>query len=135
MKNAGNGGDWRDQTNGEPRRPKKALTVFARSPGAALFLSTALLAVSFLIHIFFLFLVEPLRYLNIPKEDAMMYSGIPLCVGIVFLAIAIYNFVKIKPRSALHIIALVFVLAFGSLSLQGLAGIFLHLAHVSSHRV
>jgi hypothetical protein len=65
----------------------------------------------------------------------MVYSGIPLAVGLVFLLAAILSFLKIESRSLIHFILLVFVVAFGMLTLQGLSGIALHLAHVSPQHV
>jgi hypothetical protein len=118
-----------------PGKPEKAIAQFRLSSGAGLFISTVLLAISFLCHIFFLFLVEPLKYLVISKDEAMVYSGVPLAFGVIFLAAAIYSFMKIETRSPIHIIVLIFVFAFGSLTLQGLAGIAMHLVHVSSSRV
>lgn len=112
---------------GEPGKPGSAATALQRSAERALFISTALLAVCFLSHILFLFLVEPLRYINISKEEAMTYSGIPLLIGFVFLPLAIYNFTKLESRTLLHIIALIFVFIFGSLTVQGLAGVGMHL--------
>src|SRR5579885_1401740 len=58
-------------------------------PQANLLISTVLLGLSFLSHIGFLLMVEPLRFLNIPKEDAMIYSGAPLCLGVLFLVAAL----------------------------------------------
>jgi len=137
MKTSENGtsGEVRGQAVGGPREPEKALAPFWLSPERRLFISTLLLGVCFLSHIIFLLLVEPWRYLSIAKEYAMMYSGIPLCIGVALLVAAIYSFTKIKNRSALHIIVLVFAAVFGSLSLQGLGGIVMHLAQVTSHRV
>jgi hypothetical protein len=82
-------------------------------------------------HFLFLFLVEPLRYLTIPKEDAMTYSGIPLLIGFLFIPAAIYNFTKIESRTVLHIILLIFVFIFGSLTVQGTAGVVMHLLGMS----
>lgn len=100
-------------------------------PQANLLISTVLLGLSFLSHIGFLLMVEPLRFLNIPKEDAMIYSGAPLCLGVLFLVSAIYNFSKIAPRKAWHVLLIMFAAVFGSLTLQGLAGIGMHLARFS----
>jgi hypothetical protein len=108
-----------------PRKSEKPFPLFPRSPERALFISTALTVVSFLSHFFFLVLVHPWRVLDIPKEDALTYSTIPLGFGVVFLASAIYNFVKIESRSAVNIIVLIFAVVFGSFCFHGLLG-FVH---------
>lgn len=118
-----------------PGKPTKDVAFFGLSPGLSLCISTALLAISFLAHIIFLFLVEPLHYLKISKEDAMLYSGAPLVAGVAFLLAAIVSFLKIETRTAVHIALLIIVAAFGMLTFQGLSGVVLHWAHISSHRV
>jgi hypothetical protein len=88
----------------------------------ALVLTSALTVVSFLVHIFFLFLVDPWRVLAISKEDALAYSTIPLCFGLVFLVLAIYSFIRIESKSIFNVIVLIFAVAFGSFSFHGLLG-------------
>ena len=120
------GGERRGQAGGgAPKKPEKTFPFFPRSPEGALFLSSALTAFSFLSHIFFLLLVDPWRVLDIPKESALTYSSIPLCFGVVFLLSAKYNFTKIEYRSVVHVIILIFAVAFGSFSIHGLLG-FIH---------
>jgi hypothetical protein len=108
-----------------PRKQGNAFPLFPRSPERALIISSALTVVSFLSHFFFLVLVDPWRVLNMPKEDALTYSTIPLGFGVVFLVSAIYSFVKIESRSVVHIIVLIFAVVFGSFSFHGLLG-FVH---------
>ncbi len=110
---------------GAPKIPVTAFPLFPRSPERALAISSALTVVSFLSHFFFLVLVHPWRVLDIPKEDALTYSTIPLGFGVVFLVSAIYNFVKIESRSAVHIIVLIIAVVFGSFCFHGLLG-FVH---------
>lgn len=127
MRKLENGEGGEEQRTGGRAEPGKAAGFLGLAPQAGLFISTALLALSFLSHIFFLFLVEPLRYLTLSKEDAMNYSGIPLAIGVLFLISAVYNFIKIESRTASHIVVIILAAAFGSLSLQGLSGIAMHL--------
>jgi hypothetical protein len=108
-----------------PRKQGNAFPLLPRSPERALIISSALTVVSFLSHFFFLVLVHPWRVLDIPKEDALTYSTIPLGFGVVFLVSAIYNFLKIESRSVVHIIVLIFAVVFGSFSFHGLLG-FVH---------
>jgi hypothetical protein len=119
-----------------PRKPEKTFPLFPRSPERALVISTALTVFSFLSHIFYLLLVDPWRVLDIPKEDAITYSTIPLGFGVVFLLSAIYSFVKIESRSIFHVILLIFAVAFGSFSFHGLLGFvhhYLNLVVLSSY--
>jgi hypothetical protein len=123
MTNPGSGSsERRGQAGGAPRRPEKPFPFFPRSPERALFISTALTVVSFLSHFFFLVLVHPWRVLDMPKEDALTYSTIPLGFGFVFLVSAIYSFVKIESRSVVHLIILIIAVVFGSFSFHGLLG-------------
>src|ERR1700732_1643398 len=88
MKKPGNWGDGegRGQAGGgEPEKPEKTLALFQRSPEGALFRSSALTTFSWLGHIFFLLLVDPLKYLDISRDRALTYSIIPLFAGVVFL--------------------------------------------------
>ena len=131
------GSEGRGQAGGgAPKKPEKTFPFFPRSPEGALFLSSALTAFSFVSHIFFLLLVDPWRVLEISKESALTYSAIPLCLGVVFLLSTIYNFIKIEGRSAVHVIILIFAVAFGSFSIHGLLGFvhhYLNLAVLSSY--
>ena len=88
-----------------------------------LYIWTALTAVSFLVHLLFLFLVEPLKVLALPKAAAYAYSGIPLLFGIAFLLFTIVSFRRLRPRSEIHVAVLIGAIVFGSLNLQGAAGI------------
>ncbi|MGH6800506.1 MAG: hypothetical protein ACRECZ_03640 [Methylocella sp.] len=136
MAKPGNGGSERQGQAGggapnapnapnAPRKPAKTFPLFPRSPERALVISSALTVFSFLSHIIFLLLVDPWRVLNIPKEDALTYSTIPLVFGVVFLLSSIYSFIKIDSRSIFHFILLIFAVAFGSFSFHGLLG-FVH---------
>ncbi len=127
MAKPGNGGsERRGQAGGgapnAPRKQAKTFPLFPRSPAKALVISSALTVISFLSHIFFLLLVDPWRVLDIPKEDALTYSTIPLGFGVVFLLSAIYSFVRTESRSIFHIILFIFALIFGSFSFHGLLG-------------
>jgi hypothetical protein len=76
MKKPGNWGDGegRGQAGGgEPEKPEKTLALFQRSPEGALFRSSALTTFSWLGHIFFLLLVDPLKYLDISRDRALTY--------------------------------------------------------------
>jgi hypothetical protein len=129
MAEPGNGGsEWRGQTGGVPNAPRKlekSFPLFPRSPERALVISSALTVFCFLSHFFFLVLVHPWRVLDMPKEDALTYSTIPLGFGVVFLVSAIYSFVKIESRSVVHLIILIIAVAFGSFCFHGLLG-FVH---------
>jgi hypothetical protein len=138
MANPKNGGsEGRGQARGgAPRKPDKSLALFPRSPEGALFISSALTVFSFLSHIVFLLLVDPWRVWDISKESAMAYSTIPLGFGVVFLLAAIYSFVRIDSRSIVHLILLIFAVAFGSFSVHGLLGFvhhYLNLTVLSSY--
>lgn len=122
MKKPGDGGE-----GGVPQKPQTNLPVARLSSATALFLSTALAALGFLSHIFLLFLVEPLKYLRLSKESAYAYSSIPLCFGVIFFLTAIYNFRKIEERSVFHILSIIVAFVFGTLSIQGLAGVIMFL--------
>ena len=118
--------DGRGQAGGgAPRTPAKTFPLIPRTPERALVITSALTVVSFLVHIFFLFLVDPWKVLAISKEDALAYSTIPLGFGVVFLLAAIYSFVRIDSRSIVHLVLLIFAVAFGSFSIHGLLG-FVH---------
>jgi hypothetical protein len=138
MTKPGNGsGEERGQASaGAPKEPQKTFLLFPRSPEGALFISSALTVFSFLSHIFFLFLVDPWRVLNISKESALAYSTIPLCFGVVFVLSSIYSFIRIDSRSVVHVILLIFAVTFGSFSIHGLFGFvhhYLHLVVLSSY--
>ena len=138
MTKPGNGSsEGRGQSGGgAPKRPESTIPFFPRSPEGALFISSALTVFSFLSHIFFLFLVDPWRVLEISKEDALAYSTIPLGFGVVFLVSAIYSFVKIESRSVVHLVILIIAVVFGSFSFHGLLGFahhYLNLMVLSSY--
>jgi hypothetical protein len=141
MATPGNGGsERRGQAGGgapnAPGKPAKTFPLFPRSPERALVISSALTVFSFLSHIFFLLLVDPWRVLDIPKEDAMANSTIPLGFGVVFLLSAIYSFIRIESRSIFHLILLIIAVAFGSFSFHGLLGFahhYLNLMVLSSY--
>jgi hypothetical protein len=107
---------------GAPVTPAKPFPLLPRTPERALVIASALTVVSFLVHIFFLFLVDPWRVLDMSKEDALAYSMIPLGFGIVFLVLAIYSFIRIESKSILNVIVLLFAVVFGSFSFHGLLG-------------
>ncbi len=127
MAKPGNGsGEERGQAGGgPPMAADKIFPFLPRTPERALVISSALTIVSFLSHIFFLFLVDPWRVLNISKESALAYSTIPLCFGVIFVLYAIYSFIRIESRSSVHVIVLLFAAIFGSFSVHGLLG-FVH---------
>ena len=128
----GRDGEGRGQAGGgEPEKPEKTLALFQRSPEGALFRSSALTTVSWLSHILFLLLVDPLKYLDISRDRALAYSIIPLFAGVVFLWDAIYNFRRIEARSVFHTILLIFALILGGLSIVGLSGFVLRLVRRS----
>jgi hypothetical protein len=107
---------------GDPMRPAKTFPLIPRTPERALVITSAFTVVSFLTHIFFLFLVDPWRVLVIDKESALAYSMIPLCFGVVFVALAIYSFIRIESKSILNVIVLLFGVVFGSFGFHGLLG-------------
>lgn len=133
MTKLGNGGNERREqaAMGVLRRAERTLGISPRSPERALLSSTVLTVLSFSIHIFFLFLVDPLRVLKLSKETAYSYSAIPLCFGVIFLISSVYNFIKIEDRAGSHIILLLIALSIGSMSLQGLLGLGLHYVQLS----
>jgi hypothetical protein len=108
---------------GGPRKPDRGAAIAVRPPAQRLYIWTALTAVSFLSHILFLALVEPLKVLSMTKANAYVYSGVPLVFGLICLLFAIQNFRKITPRAEIHIAALLVAIVFGSLNFQGVAGI------------
>ena len=120
------GGDGEGGTSGGgngPSNPGPNGEAASGSSAKWFYIGTALTALSFLIHILFLFLVEPLKILPLTKAAAYAYSGVPLLFGIAFLLFTIVSFVRIKPRSEIHIAVLIGALVFGSLNIQGAAGI------------
>jgi hypothetical protein len=138
MTKPGNGGaEGRGEAGvREPKRPEKPFPFIPSTPEKALVISSALTVVSFLSHIFFLFLVDPWRVFDIPKEDALAYSTIPLGFGVVFLLAAIYSFIRIESRSMFYVMLFIFPLIFGSFSLHGLFGFvhhYLNLVVLSSY--
>ncbi len=138
MTKPGNGGgEGRGRAGGGvPRKPAKTFPLIPRTPEGAFVLTSALTVVSFLSHIFFLFLVDPWRVLDISKEDALLYSTIPLGFGVVFLLSAIYSFIRIESKSMAYVIVFLFPLIFGSFSFHGLMGFvhhYLNLTVLSSY--
>jgi hypothetical protein len=126
MRKPETGGEGNGGAHGGGRGPRKPRTNGEVASGTSakwLYIGTALTALSFFLHIFFLFLVEPLKVLALPKADAYAYSGIPLLFGIAFLIFTIVSFRRITPRSEVHIAALIGAIVFGSLNIQGAAGI------------
>jgi hypothetical protein len=126
----GEGEEWAPGGN-EPQKPEKTLARFWRSPETMFFISAALTVLCFLSHIFFLLLAEPSRHSAFSKESAFAYSSIPLLIGTVFLVAAILNFRKIKVYNAFHVVAIIFVIIFGSLIVHGLIGFAMHLLRTS----
>ncbi|HUB64531.1 MAG TPA: hypothetical protein VL996_08820 [Methylocella sp.] len=112
----------------EPKAPSSWLP---RSFERALLLSSALTVFSFVIHVLFLMLVDPLRVLPLSKETAYVISSIPLCFGVLFLVLSVFSFIMIEKRTALHIVLLFVALSVGSMSLQGLLGLGLHYVKLS----
>jgi hypothetical protein len=127
MTKPGNGSSEgrRQAGSGAPMQPEKTFPLVPRTPERAFVISSALTVVSFLSHIFFLFLVDPWRVLDISKESALAYSTIPLGLSVVFLLAAIYSFVRIESKSMFYVIIFIVPLIFGSFSLHGLFG-FVH---------
>jgi hypothetical protein len=125
MTNPGDGSSEGRAGGGAPMTPAKTFPFIPRTPERALVITSALSVVSFLSHIFFLFLVDPWRVLVIDKESALAYSMIPLCFGVVFVALAIYSFIRIESKSILNVIVLLFAVVFGSFIFHGLLG-FVH---------
>jgi hypothetical protein len=127
MTKPGNGSSARlgQAGGGAPKKPAKTFALIPRTPERALLICSALTVVSFLVHFFFLLLVDPWRVFDIPKEDALAYSTIPLCFGVVFVLSAVYSFIKIESKSIFHVILLIFTAVFGSFSIHGLLG-FVH---------
>jgi hypothetical protein len=129
MTNVGNGSS--EGQAGAPKKPEKPFPFIPRTPERAFVLTSALTVVSFLAHIFFLFLVDPWRVLEIPKEDALTYSTIPLGFSVVFLLSAIYSFIRIESKSIFYVIVLIFAAIFGSFSFHGLLGFVHHVLNLA----
>ncbi len=126
MRKLEGGGDGEGQgygAGGGPKKPEKSVEIASRSPAKSFYIWTALTAFSFLGHILFLFLVEPLKVFSLAKANAYAYSGIPLAFGLVCLLFAILNFRRITPRTGVQIVVLIVAIIFGSLTIQGVAGI------------
>jgi|SRR5579875_609348 hypothetical protein len=107
-------------------RPGNVLAMLPRTREKTLFVSAALTVLCFLIHIFFLLLVNPWRVLDLSKETAYLLSGIPLGFGAMFFGLSVYSFIKIEERSAVHILVLLVAISLGSMCIQGLLGLGLH---------
>jgi hypothetical protein len=127
----GGGGEGSVAGGNGPEKVEKSSAQFWRSPEGVFFISAALTVLCFLGHILFLLLTEPSRYSTLSKESAFAYSSIPLFIGMVFFVAAILTFRRIKVYSALHIIAIIFVIVFGSLTVHGLIGFVTHLLRTS----
>ncbi len=125
MRRLEGGGDGEGQGygGGGPRKPDRSAAIAARSPAQRFYLWTALTALSFLSHIAFLALVEPLKVLSMTKADAYAFSGVPLVFGLICVLFAILSFRKISPRAEIHVAVLLVTVVFGSLNFQGAAGI------------
>jgi hypothetical protein len=122
LEGGGNGGGQGYGGSG-PRKPDRSVDVAARTPAQRFYLWTALTALSFLSHIAFLALIEPLKVFSMTKANAYAYSGVPLVFGLICLLFAILNFRKITPRTEIHIAVLLVTIVFGSLNFQGAGGI------------
>jgi hypothetical protein len=125
MTKPGNGSSEGQAGGGAQMTPAKTFPLIPRTPERALIITSTLTVFSFLSHLFFLFLVDPWRVFVIDKESALAYSMIPLCFGVVFVASAIYSFIRIESKSILNVIVLLFAIVFGSFSFHGLLG-FVH---------
>jgi hypothetical protein len=125
---SGGGGGQAYGGGGGPKKPEKSVELASHSSAKWLYLGTALTALSFLSHILFLFLVEPLKMFSLTKADAYVYSGIPLALGIAFFLFTILSFRRMTQRSEVHVAVLIGAIIFGSLNIQGVAGIILFFA-------
>jgi hypothetical protein len=126
MRKLESGGDGEGQGyggNGVPKKPERSLEIASRSPAKRFYIWTALTAFSFLSHILFLFLIDPLKVFSLAKAHAYAYSGIPLVLGLVCLLFTILSFRRITPRTEIHYAVLIVAIIFGSLTIQGIAGI------------
>jgi hypothetical protein len=123
MRKLEGGGDGEGHGYGGGKKPETSAEIASRSPAKRFYIWTALTAFSFLSHILFLFLVEPLKVFSLTKADAYAYSGIPLAFGLVCLLFTIVSYRRITPRTEIHIAVLIVALIFGSLTIQGVAGI------------
>ena len=120
---SGGGGGQAYGGGGGRKKPEKSVEIASRASAKWLYIGTALTALSFLSHILFLFLVEPLKVFSLTKADAYAYSGIPLLLGIASFLFTILSFWRTTPRSETHVAALIGAIIFGSLNIQGVAGI------------
>src|ERR1700730_15464837 len=102
----GGGGGQAYGGGGGPKNPEKSGEIASRASAKWLYIGTARTALSFLSHILFLFLVEPLKVFSLTKADAYAYSGIPLLLGIASFLFTILSFWRTTPRSATHVAAL-----------------------------
>ena len=131
MRKLETGGEGEGGAYGGGSGPRKARTNGNAASGSAakrLYVGTALTALCFLVHLLFLFLVEPLKVLVLPTAAAYAYSGIPLLFGIACFIFTILSFRRITPRTEVHIAVLIGAIVFGSLNLQGTAGIIMFFA-------
>jgi len=126
------GGEGLERSGGAvPRKPEKTSAPFWRSPQGVFLISAALTVFCFLSHILYLLLVEPSPYSTLSKERVFAYSSIPLFIGTGFFLSAILSFRKIEFYSTFQIIAFLFVIVFGSLSIHGLIGFIMYLLRTS----
>ena len=123
LEDAGNGEGQGYGGGGEPKKPEKSVQIATPSPAKWFYIWTALTAFSFLSHIFFLFLVEPLKVFSLATADAYAYSGVPLAFGLLCLLFAILSYRRIAPRREIHTAVLIVAIIFGSLTIQGIAGV------------
>jgi hypothetical protein len=128
MRNLESGGEGQAYGGGGPKKPQKSGEIASRASANWLYIGTALTALSFLSHILFLFLVEPLKVFSLTKADAYAYSGIPLLLGIACFLFTLFSYWRTTPRSELQVAALIGAIIFGSLNIQGVAGIIMFFA-------
>ncbi len=112
------------QGGGAPSGPEK--TKSRRSPTRALVVSSALVVICFIAHIFVLVLIDPAKAQNFSKLNAYALASIPLGMGLVFLLDAINNFRRIETRSPAHLVPLLLAIVFGGLGIQGLLGFMIY---------
>jgi hypothetical protein len=122
LKNGGGKGQGHGG-GGTPEKPDENSGSVSRSSAKWLYIWAALTALCFLVHLLFLFLVEPLKVLALSKAQAYAYSGIPLLLGIACFLLTILSFRKITPRFELHIAVLIGAIIFAGLNIQGVIGI------------
>ncbi len=115
------------QGDDEPKGPESKPARPRRSHARALVISSALVVICFLVHIFILFMIDPTTVQNFSKLNTYALGSIPLAMGLVFFFDAITHFRKIEARSPVHLVPLLFAVVFGGLSIQGLLGFMIYL--------